>query len=161
MYFKRLKYQVINLLIKFFIPLLIVTSCSKKDHFQPTFSFRSKENRISGKWRVVRLYYYDGALSGANKDGDTMILYREIMNDGKFNLIDSNGVFYKNQGVWCWLSGNQSYKNKEALVIGYHGIPLTELHIILKLKYNSVKSKYNFDKSDSKRYFIYEWSRLN
>jgi len=146
--------------ILFYLIVFGLISCNKFCDNKPCISARSAEKRIVGKWKIVRLYYYDGALGGLTHDGDTTILYRELEKDGVFNLIDSNGILSKKQGYWSWLSGNQKYESKEAIAIGYSGLPITELHILLNLHYKKIKSQYFFDNSDPKRYYIYEWSRI-
>jgi hypothetical protein len=59
------KNHVPLLLLKFAIlTSILFSSCRKIGDDDPLISLRSRESRILGKWRVTRLYYFDGNLGG-------------------------------------------------------------------------------------------------
>lgn len=54
---KNAKFLCISFLI------LISVSCHNKDEYSPKGSFRNKQKWIVGKWKILRVDYYDGVIA--------------------------------------------------------------------------------------------------
>lgn len=139
---------------------ILLTSCRKIGDDDPLISLRSRESRILGKWRVTRLYYFDGKLGGLNHDGDTFKYNRQLNADNSIVILDTAGNKFKEFGNWYWLEGNQSANDFETICIRFHGIPIAEKHTLTRLSKKQIISIVYFDQSNKKRYFRHIWERI-
>ena len=122
----------INIFLLLAIVFLTVIPSCKKGENDPFISFRSRNSRITGKWKVVNFEYVE--INGNNNsslilNGSTMTQNSngnvtsysfssnlEIMEDGTYKLFsDSNGEISNSINTWHWFDDTQ---NKTRILLG-------------------------------------------
>lgn len=151
-----------NKLLNIFILLglcLVMNNCKKGDD-DPFLSFRSRNNRLIGKWTQTRYFYYDGKKAGRNNSGDPETILIELKSSGKWYAFANNWEKETLMGNWSWADKTDFIESKEAVILGFQNYVLLTptFHIIEELRYKKIRTKFLFD-GDPKRYYIYEWVR--
>jgi hypothetical protein len=77
------------------VALLFMASCSKFED-GPAISFRSKENRLIGKWKLTKWTEKGADVTSANTDGDE-IFYEFLENN---SVMISIGAAQPTDGTW-------------------------------------------------------------
>lgn len=143
-----------------FIMLILSSACKKISSNDPALSFRSRQSRLIGKWKITRTYYYENKLSGPKNDGDTFIYYQEFLKNNTINTLNPLGEIISTYGNWYWMSGNDNYKDYTAIGIGHTGIPVVELHNLIKLSYKNIESIEKLDAKDKGHFYKHYWTRM-
>jgi len=108
--------------------LLLLSSCIKYEE-GPSFSFLSKEKRLTRSWELTKVEYYDGQDS-TYSEGTIYPFYLEFSKDKSLNYkVQKNGVLEEFVTSWDWhldtwgltldlpdnISGNNGFRNYQIL----------------------------------------------
>jgi hypothetical protein len=143
-----------------FFPLFFL-ACTKKTDSDPLFSLRPRTTRLVGNWEVVRYYYYDGKKSGVGGLGDPYQTYYSIKENGDWIVCDSNFNKILQLGYWNWVHNSKRSDKETIFVLGNQKSHNSGgyLHVLERLAYTQIRTRWYFDVGDEKRYMIYEWKR--
>ncbi len=139
------------LLIFVFILLITLSGCQKYD-YGPAISFRSKKNRVVGKWITEKWLinkYTDTSVTDTNRRA-------EFTDDGTYYYHDNNAV----TNIKTDLKGTWAFRqDKEQLLLGLptgnNGDMIYQLWDIIKLKNKELwLEMVNYGYPNS---LIYEW----
>jgi len=149
-----------NLYYLFWVPFFL-TFCTKKSVSDPILSLRTRDSRIVGKWEIIQYYYYDGRKSGVAGTGDPVRIFYSLSKNGDWIICDSTFKPVRQLGYWNWIFSNSNKTKQTKLLFGFQKYSYDGgyIHLLERLTYKEVRTRFYFDVSDEKRYMIYEWKR--
>ena len=136
-------------------------SCSKKSDSDPLISFRTRTSRLIGKWEITQYSYFDGKIAGTNGNGDPTIIRIEISKNGDWHSYDEKWSNSEYVGQWNWVHNSKRSDKETIFVLGNQKSHNSGgyLHVLERLAYTQIRTRWYFDVGDEKRYMIYEWKR--